>query len=44
MPESSSAGGTSSGEAGTKIPSGKTQLGVALLGLGNYAETRLAPG
>jgi glucose-fructose oxidoreductase len=26
------------------VPSGKTQLGVALLGLGNYSETRLAPG
>ena len=28
----------------SKSPSGKTQLGVALLGLGNYSETRLAPG
>jgi glucose-fructose oxidoreductase len=38
-PEASNGGGS-----GTKIPSGKTQLGVVLLGLGNYAETRLAPG
>src|SRR5689334_17042564 len=38
-PDASNGGGS-----GTKIPSGKTQLGVAPLGLGNYAETRLAPG
>ncbi len=42
-PGSSGTAPQPSGSTSVPVPSGKSQLGVALPGLGNYSETRLAP-